>query len=132
MAPSSWFHRVLLCSGFIALSIGACTDRAQGEDEIAEACEASCPLQFECGFASEGNTLEKCLADCPEHLRNQRAKCRAGFEVSVCIGNLSCSEYDAYLAEIDRIPGTIGEPPEFPCQMEVVTAARECSGIEDP
>jgi len=126
------FRLGLVLSGLAALIIGACTDRAQGEDEIAEACEASCPLQFECGFAPEGHTLEKCLKDCPETLRNQREKCRAGFELSQCIGTLSCSEYDAYLAEIDRLPPTIGDAPEFPCQMEVVTQARECSGIEDP
>ncbi|MBZ5713562.1 hypothetical protein [Nannocystis pusilla] len=99
-------------------------------DEIAEVCEQACPIQFECGFASEGKTLEDCLEGCPANFKAIRDACRADFEVFACLSTLSCSEYFEYKEALDRKIGTFGDPPPFPCQAEVIASARECDGVE--
>ncbi|MFZ6178584.1 hypothetical protein [Nannocystis pusilla] len=122
-------------AGLSMLPIGACTDRAKGDDleeEIDKICRASCPRAFECGYASEGNTLEKCLETCPETLRTSREECLAGYEVFVCLADVSCSEYAEYTEGIRRPIGTIADAPEFPCQAAVVTQAKECFDTDDP
>ncbi|MBZ5715903.1 hypothetical protein [Nannocystis pusilla] len=133
MSSSSRSGLVLAFTVGLALPLLAgCTDRAQGEDEVVEACKNTCPLQFECGFADEDNTLEKCLEGCPDFLRAQRKECEAYFDLKVCLGQVSCQEYSQYQEALDRPIGTFSDAPEYPCQAEVVAQARQCYGVEDP
>jgi hypothetical protein len=124
-----------LLLGGLLLGGGGCAQRTlqagEDEDEIAKVCEQSCPLQFECGFAREGKTLKDCLEGCPVFWKARRDECRAEFEKFACLSTLSCEEYFAYVEALDRKIGTFGDPPPFPCQAEVITAARECHGVDN-
>jgi len=55
-------------------------------------CEAYATVQEMCGFIS---TYEEALAACMEELRGPKGACTMAFEeVVVCIGALSCREFD--------------------------------------
>lgn len=131
MSSHARFRHILFAVALgSGIAVPSCTDRAQGEDEIIETCEKACPLQFECGYASDDNTLESCLQNCPKSLRERRDKCRADFELTACLGDVSCDEYFEYERALDRPIGTFGAPPAYPCQPETVARLRECFGTD--
>jgi hypothetical protein len=80
MQPYGRFRSAALGLIVVLCSAGGCTERTvpeaeqdpkgdEADDEIIKVCEQTCPMQFECGFASEGKTLAGCLEDCPASMR---------------------------------------------------------------
>lgn len=139
MQPYGRFRSAALGLIVVLCSAGGCTERTvpeaeqdpkgdEADDEIIKVCEQTCPMQFECGFASEGKTLAGCLEDCPASMRAHRDKCRAEFEWFACLGTLSCEEYFEYVESLDRKIGTLNDPPPYPCQTESVARLRACYG----
>jgi hypothetical protein len=131
MSSHARFRHILFAVALgSGMALSSCTNRAQGEDEIIETCDKVCPLQFECGFAGDDSTLEKCLQECPKSLRERRNKCWADFELAACLGNVSCDEYSEYERALNRPVGTFDAPPVYPCQDEAVARLRQCFGEE--
>lgn len=134
MSSIAHFSYTALILGILVCGVGGCTAREvpeqglEDDDEIVKACEEACPLQFECGFAPEGKTLDDCLKSCPGNLRERRDACSADFEFFACLSTLSCAEYFEYLEALDRKIGTFSDPPPFPCQAEMLANLRGCQG----
>lgn len=120
----------LLLAGLL-LGWSGCTQRRLDADEVVKACEQACPLKFECGFASEGKTLEDCLESCPANYQSISDACRADFEHLECLSTLSCEEYfEQSQVQDERRIGTFGDPPSWPCQAEFIARVRECDGFK--
>lgn len=93
-------------------------------DNPKSGCESTCMLLEACkGPLQDG--LDKCIQSC-EETRTQVAadqgdECAEKHEaLDLCIGELSCSEYDAFVADPDAASG--------PCAGEIAAGKVACQG----
>lgn len=107
----------------VALWMGACSDRQLPPDpteRIEQACEVSCPITVGCDpELSNYTSVETCVEGCQTSDRwEDLDQCDwAHTEFMICIGTLSCEQWDQYNVYVFEDENALGD--DWPCLTQL-------------